>query len=91
MSKYSGRAVGRLRQLVWDLYPHICCHCGRQLNFDTFTVEHMLPRSRGGSDSLANCRPACGSKATGGCGINFARGNKPLEPTTNENQLAFFE
>lgn len=67
--------VSKLRRMVWDNYPHICHWCKRSLSFHSFTVEHLLPRSKGGSHELANLRPACGSRKSGGCGENFARGN----------------
>ena len=75
MSRYGGRRVQQLRRFVWDNYPHICHWCKRPLQFATFTVEHLIPRSLGGDDSLGNCKPACGSRASGGCGENFRRGN----------------
>ncbi|MCM3577439.1 HNH endonuclease [Micrococcus luteus] len=69
MSRYGGRRVQRLRHLVAEAYPLVCVHCSKPLTMQTMTVEHMLPRSRGGSDDLANLRPACGR-------CNFGRGNR---------------
>lgn len=87
---YSGREVQALRALVWEAYPRICCHCKRKLKFSTFTVEHLLPRSKGGSNELPNLRPACGSRRSGGCGTNYARGNRAMPAAQTENQLDFF-
>ncbi|AYN56976.1 HNH endonuclease [Arthrobacter phage Atraxa] len=68
--------VAKIRRMVWDNYPHECHWCKRELLFDTFTVEHLLERVNGGTNALSNLRPACGSRKTGGCGENFARGNR---------------
>lgn len=56
-----------------------CVHCGRP---NSTTVEHVVPRSYGGLDTLENCRPACPP-------CNFRRGTKPMPgfalPTTSRN------
>lgn len=36
-----------------------CCYCGRNLNNMQRTREHILPKSKGGTDSLKNLRPCC--------------------------------
>jgi len=83
--------VGRLRRLVWDNYPHVCCWCDKPVQWLTFTVEHLLPRSHGGTNRLENLRPACGSRKSGGCGENFARGNKMGATATNRvDNTSFF-
>ena len=81
---YSGRKVQRLRALVWDTYPPFCCHCDIALYWPSFTVEHLLPRSRGGSDAIENLRPSCGH-------CNYARGNKPLVKSKTETTTGFFK
>jgi 5-methylcytosine-specific restriction endonuclease McrA len=45
------------RQLVacLEVYGDQCCHCGLR---GCTSVEHVVPRSRCGDDSLANTRPA---------------------------------
>jgi len=88
--KYSGRMVQRLRIAVWELYPHVCVHCGAPLIFETFTVEHMLPRSKGGSHDPMNCRPACAGRNVGGCGTNFSRGNRELPARQRTDDRSFF-
>lgn len=75
MGSYGGRKVGRLRRMVWDNYEHTCHWCKRPVQWETFTVEHLLPRGAGGTHELSNLRPACGSRKNGGCGENFARGS----------------
>jgi len=37
----------------------VCAYCGRKLRLDTFHIEHMIPRTRGGRDALVNIVPSC--------------------------------
>lgn len=54
-----------------------CCYCGRPTverrgeDDDRATIEHVIPQSRGGTDSLDNLRIACRR-------CNWARGDKEL-------------
>lgn len=41
-----------------------CCWCGRHVTLErdkrtTVTLEHLVPRSKGGTDSFENCVMAC--------------------------------
>ncbi|MGX1750497.1 HNH endonuclease [Glutamicibacter protophormiae] len=81
---YSGRKVQRLRQLVWETYPPFCCYCSTALTWNTYTVEHLLPRSKGGSDAIENLRPSCGR-------CNYSRGNRTVVRKRNENATGFFK
>lgn len=48
------------RAIVWDRCRGRCCYCGVELHpFRAFTVDHVVPRSRGGSDELDNLVGAC--------------------------------
>ncbi len=55
------------RKWVWKLYKFdtvmgqavMCFHCRQWLTFAQFTVEHVIPRKRGGPDCIRNLRPAC--------------------------------
>jgi len=38
---------------------HTCQYCGVQPGADSITLDHVLPRSRGGASSWANCVAAC--------------------------------
>ena len=40
---------------------HVCAYCGGRFDFDDLTREHIVPASRGGSDSWMNCITACRS------------------------------
>lgn len=52
---WNGRLVHRVLVVVLETYGDVCVHC--RLPGST-SVEHVIPRSRGGDDSLANTRPA---------------------------------
>lgn len=52
---WAGRYVQIIRTVVFDTYGTDCWLCGHP---DATTVDHVHPRSRGGTDALANLRPA---------------------------------
>lgn len=72
-------------ELVYSTYPPICFLGGEHIPEGQRTVEHIVPRSMGGTDDLDNLRPACRSH-------NSARGNRPLEEwrATNTNLVDWF-
>jgi hypothetical protein len=45
-----------------------CCFCGDPLDIDTVTIDHIIPRSKGGNNGFENVRACC-------CICNGARGN----------------
>jgi hypothetical protein len=49
-----------------------CVWCGRNLGFQSATLEHMIPRAHGGSDGVANLCLACES-------CNHDRGDRPAD------------
>jgi len=51
---------------------HICAYCGQRYPFDDLTREHIVPTSRGGTDSWMNCITACRS-------CNGRKGNRMPE------------
>jgi 5-methylcytosine-specific restriction protein A len=58
----------RLRVLLRD--GHVCQLCGRQ---GATSVDHIVPRSRGGTHDMDNLRAACIS-------CNSRRGNRAARP-----------
>lgn len=76
MSDWSGRKIPELTKLVVEAYGLRCWLCHRpallgvhHLHPGRLTIDHVLPRSRGGSDDLANLRPAHRR-------CNLSRGNR---------------
>lgn len=62
-TRWQGRDRQRLRQLVTDSYGWTCTLCHRPIDphatalRDRLSIDHVVPVSRGGSDSLENLRP----------------------------------
>ncbi|MBF0808519.1 HNH endonuclease [Rothia nasimurium] len=65
-------------------YTPGCCSFEKRLH--RLSVDHVLPRSLGGSDDIANLRPAHFS-------CNSARGNRvmPTKRKVEENNIEFFK
>lgn len=57
----------KLREQVFNEYGRACAYCGYE--DPVMTVDHILPRSRGGQDLLENLLPACRK-------CNYSRGNR---------------
>jgi HNH endonuclease len=53
--------TARKRKAVAERARYCCEYCLSQLKFsaDSFSVEHIVPQSRGGSDELANLALSC--------------------------------
>ena len=49
---------GRLKR-VWDKTKGVCAHCGRPASRRTQTVDHFVPRSKGGGYDIRNLMPLC--------------------------------
>jgi len=80
VEKVMGRTAKR-REL-WHKQKGLCFWCGQYTPFDQATIEHMLPRSQGGSnrmDNLAMACERCNSKRAGNegrpLGVVYAGGN----------------
>ncbi|MDV8003847.1 HNH endonuclease signature motif containing protein [Rhodococcus sp. IEGM 1318] len=65
---FSGRAARKYRDRVLSEYGTTCHLCGLP---GATTVDHLIPRSHGGENSIENGRPAHSR-------CNSARGNMPL-------------
>nr|MCR4684566.1 HNH endonuclease [Lachnospiraceae bacterium] len=47
-----------LRQKVWKKTGGVCAHCGKII-YGQKTVDHVIPKSMGGSYTIANLMPLC--------------------------------
>lgn len=76
MRNAEGRHLTQLRKAAWAAWGSEaeCVWCRRPLTFDTMTLEHLVPKSKGGSDRLDNLAPACRK-------CNSGRGNRRTPPT----------
>ena len=68
MSGWGGRKIPKLRAAVVAKYGSDCWICGKPIAGQV-SLDHVIPRSRGGTDDLDNLRPSC-------LGCNVARGNR---------------
>lgn len=50
-----------IREYLLEKYQHVCQYCGGESKDPVLEWEHMIPKSRGGSDKLSNATLACRS------------------------------
>lgn len=84
MSTYGGSRSVKLMELVYANYEPTCYLGGEYIPDGERTVEHVIPRSLGGTDDLENLKPACKTH-------NSSRGNRPIEEwrATNTNEVSW--
>ncbi|NER45650.1 MAG: HNH endonuclease [Symploca sp. SIO1A3] len=76
----------RTRQFVRQRAKYLCeyCHSPEQSSSDIFTIDHLLPKSLGGSDKLDNLALAC--RRCNERRYNFMTG---IDPQTGEEVAIF--
>lgn len=60
------------RKLLYARDHNICGYCGGEFHIGELTIDHVLPKSRGGKDTWTNCVTSCQR-------CNHAKGNKTPE------------
>lgn len=56
----SAEAKRRWRKAIKDAWGNCCCFCGEPpISDQSLTIDHLKPRSKGGTDLSHNCLPAC--------------------------------
>ena len=74
--------MGTQKQMLYQEADGICCYCGRRTYLAVCsgqprgllaTIEHIIPRSKGGTSEWNNVALAC-------LGCNTGRGNGPAPP-----------
>lgn len=73
--------AGVTRSALRRIHGDMCCYCTTEMTFESqrrgtyvptlATIEHVVPVSKGGAHTFANCRLACWS-------CNIRRGNRDL-------------
>jgi len=53
------RFTKRQRLAVWNKYDGHCAYCGVTISLEEMQVDHIFPKSSGGTDSFDNLNPAC--------------------------------
>lgn len=51
----------KLRAAVWAASDGCCAYCRVELTEQSFTVDHIMPRARGGAEDFDNLAVACRS------------------------------
>jgi 5-methylcytosine-specific restriction endonuclease McrA len=59
-----------------EIFGSQCFWCGKELEENEQTIDHLMPQSRGGSNSLENLRISCFP-------CNNSRGNSLFPPKQN--------
>lgn len=49
----------KLRLAVWEASDRRCAYCGSDLEWSSFTVDHIHPRALGGAEDFDNLTTAC--------------------------------
>lgn len=77
MTGWNGATVRRLKPVVIDVYGIRCWLCGKGIDLalfhphpGSFSIDHVVPRSKGGSNHISNLRPAHRR-------CNLRRGDRP--------------
>ncbi|MDX2241909.1 MAG: HNH endonuclease signature motif containing protein [Leptolyngbyaceae cyanobacterium bins.302] len=75
----TSRITPELRKVVAERANGFCeyCRCQEKFSPDSFEVEHIIPRSRGGTDDLENLSWTCG-----GCNGYKGTKTKGRDPVT---------
>jgi len=60
---------GRRRRLYYMARQQVCQECKKRLCFEETTLDHIFPKSLGGSNSYTNLQILCGP-------CNVAKGNR---------------
>ena len=89
--RWRGRNQKQLRRLVTDVYGWRCSICHTMINPDAtrlrdrLSIDHVLPVSRGGTDTIENLRPA-----HYGCNAARGDGSRTVRRRPTEIGIAFF-
>lgn len=57
--KNAGKYTPREWRDLCAFYEHRCLCCGEQFSLDALTVDHVVPLSRGGLNTIDNLQPLC--------------------------------
>jgi 5-methylcytosine-specific restriction endonuclease McrA len=58
--KNNGRSIKTVtkRRKIYNKTNGICYLCGTHVSFSVFSIDHVIPKSKGGTNSLDNLMPA---------------------------------
>jgi 5-methylcytosine-specific restriction endonuclease McrA len=47
------------RALIQSKFGNRCAYCGKELDYNAVTLDHVIPKSKGGTRKESNLYPAC--------------------------------
>lgn len=47
------------RALIQSKFGNRCAYCGKELDYNAVTLDHVIPKSKGGTREESNLYPAC--------------------------------
>ena len=47
------------RRAVFERDNYDCCYCGKKLNKNQATIDHVIPKSKNGPTTFTNCVTSC--------------------------------
>jgi hypothetical protein len=56
---YNKQTLFADRMTLYARDQHICAYCGNEFATGQLTIDHVIPKSRGGGNNWANCVTAC--------------------------------
>ena len=61
-----------VKQVMFGRQHGICQGCKLQFNYHNLTIDHIIPKDKGGGDNIENLQLLCGH-------CNSVKGNRPME------------
>jgi len=58
-NKHPSRNIKFTRRNVYVRDDFVCQYCGKELNTGSATVDHLVPKSKGGKTNFSNCVTSC--------------------------------
>lgn len=53
------REIKFSRENIFNTYHYKCLYCGNVFTIKNLTIDHIIPKSRGGKTTWLNCVPCC--------------------------------
>ena len=74
----------KFRQSIFESWEWKCAYCGKDLNIDSATIDHILPKFKGGHNVKSNMLCSCSK-------CNRSKGSSLLEEWYNTSNLDYTE
>lgn len=78
--RYTG-PTKKMRDAVLARDSHTCQRCGRNIRSQPYSLQHLLPRGRGGKNTMRNLVTVCGSATTPGMCHDFIENQERRQAT----------